>query len=179
VRLAPRQLWFAACGVWGLGCGLQACGGTSTSNHHRGAEASAPAAQPPSAEQPPRIVARIPSPAPTESRFAIDIQRPETLETGRDALVSVSLKAIAPWHVNLDYPTSLELAAPPQVRLAREVFEKRHAAHLDEDGFKYEVGLSASAAGEKDFRGVLVFAVCEEEACIPVKQDIRFVIAVQ
>jgi hypothetical protein len=89
------------------------------------------------------------------------------------------MKAIAPWHVNLDYPTSLEVGAPPQVELTQAVFEKRHAIHLDEDGFEYQVGLTATAAGEKDFRGILMFAICEEDACVPVKQDIRFVIAVQ
>ena len=179
MRVAPTHLCFVAGGVCGLSWSVSACGGAAKSNAAGHTEASTPVAQPQEAKGTPRIVARIAAPAPTESRFTIDIQSPEVLGIGREALVSVSLKALAPWHVNLDYPTSFELGAPPQVQIGREVFEKRHASRLDEDGFEYQVGVTATTAGEKDFRGVLTFAVCEEEACVPVKQDIRFVIAVQ
>ena len=160
-------------------CGLQACGGAAKSNGGRQVEPSAPSTAPVGVAEKTLIIARLPGAPPTESRFSIEIQSPKTLQSGRDALVSVSMKAIAPWHVNLDYPTSLEVGAPPQVELTQAVFEKRHAIHLDEDGFEYQVGLTATAAGEKDFRGILMFAICEEDACVPVKQDIRFVIAVQ
>ncbi len=180
MRLAPIPFSFAACGAWGLAWSVFGGGcSTNKSNAPGHAEASTPVVLSRDKPETPPIVARIAAPAPTESHFTVDIQSPKILGIGRDALVSVSLKARAPWHVNLDYPTSLELGAPPQVQLAREVFEKRHASRLDEDGFEYRVGVTATTAGEKDFRGVLTFAVCEEEACVPVKHDIRFVIAVQ
>ncbi|MGB1698952.1 MAG: hypothetical protein ACPHRO_03285 [Nannocystaceae bacterium] len=164
--------------------GPAGCGGASKSNHRGSSEAATPPADgadvpAPASAEPAPIVARIAAPAAKETRFSIEINSPKTLEMGRDAVVSVSLTALEPWHVNMDYPTSLELGAPPQVELAQEVFEKRHARRLDEDGFVYEVGLTASGAGEKDFRGRLSFAVCEEDACVPVKEDIRFIIAVQ
>lgn len=178
MRVAPTDLCSVACGACVLAWSVSGCGGAAKSNAAGHGEASTPVAPSQGTAETPRIVARIAAPAPTESRFTIDIQSPKTLGIGRDALVSVSLKALAPWHVNLDYPTSLELGAPPQVQLAREVFEKRHASRLDEAGFEYRVGVTATTAGDKDFRGVLTFAVCEEEACVPVKKDIRFVIAV-
>lgn len=172
---------FLLAGALAMGCG--------ETNHPRGRvaadqapTAAAPAAVAPSPgpeTSPGPIEAKLPGPAPTERRFAVRVTPAAQWRAGNVGQVDVSLTAMEPWHVNLDYPTSLELAGPATVRAERDVYEKRHAARLTEQGFQYEVALTPTEAGEQSFHGTLKFAVCEEDACVPVKTDIDFVIAVQ
>ena len=131
------------------------------------------------AEPPAPIVGKIPGNIPEEQRFSVEIDRPERLAVGAAGLATIKLTAHEPWHVNLDYPTSMELTLPGGFEAAQRSFEKHHARRLDEQGFEYELAFTATRPGDEQIQGRLFFAVCEEDACVPVKHDINFAVAVQ
>lgn len=125
------------------------------------------------------VVGVVPGAEPVEQRFTVEVERPATLDVGAAGVATVTLTTHEPWHVNLDYPTSLELTSPQSLEVAQRVFEKHHARRLDDQGFEYEVAFTPTSAGEQRVKGRLAFAVCEEDACVAVKHDINFVVAVQ
>lgn len=130
----------------------------------------APAAEP---------VKLVEGPAPgDDDRFAVAIETPEAA-AGQEAKVTLKVVPKAPWHMNLDYPTSLALTAPADVKLVKAALEKHDATQLDEGVARFDVAFTPEHAGEQEFTGKFKFAVCEESACVPVTQDVTFKVAVK
>ncbi|RMG95101.1 MAG: hypothetical protein D6705_14245 [Deltaproteobacteria bacterium] len=80
----------------------------------------------------------------------------------------------APWHMNLDFPTSLELSPPADVTVPKTKLKKADAKQLDENAAAFDVEITPTAPGSKSFSGTFKFAVCQEEACSPVTETITF-----
>lgn len=81
--------------------------------------------------------------------------------------------------MNLDYPTSLALAAPEGVTLAKAEYAKADATKLDEKSAEFGLKFTARDPGDKAFTGKFKFAVCQDEACVPVTEDLSFRVAVK
>lgn len=116
---------------------------------------------------------------PTDERFTVTIDRPADAVVGTEAKVKITIVPKDPWHMNLEFPTSLAVNPPDGVSLAKAEQKKEDVLRLDEGGCEYEVGFTPSAAGEKSFTGKLKFAVCQDEACAPVTKDVEFRVAVK
>ena len=116
---------------------------------------------------------------PTDERFTVKIDPPADAAVGAEAKVKITIVPKDPWHMNLDFPTSLAVRPPDGVTLAKAEQKKEDVLRLDESGCEYEVGFTPSAAGEKSFTGKLKFAVCQDEACAPVTKDVEFRVAVK
>ncbi len=116
---------------------------------------------------------------PTDDRYTLRIDPPADAAAGREGTVKVTVVPKAPWHMNLDFPTSLALSAPDGVALAKPELKKADAAKLDENSAEFAVKFTPAAAGEKSFTGKFKFAVCQDEACSPVTEDVAFKVAVK
>lgn len=112
-----------------------------------------------------------------DDRYALEIKTPEA-ESGKEAKVTVRVVPKKPWHMNLEFPTSLKVDAPEGVTVANANLKKADA-QLDENACQFDVAFTPSAAGEQTFTGKFKFAVCQDEACSPVTEDIEFKVAVK
>ncbi len=112
-----------------------------------------------------------------DDRYALKIDTPEA-ESGKESKVTVRVVPKEPWHMNLDFPTSLKVEAPQGVSVAKADMKKADA-QLDEKACQFDVAFTPSAAGEQTFTGKFKFAVCQDEACSPVTEDIEFKVAVK
>ena len=81
--------------------------------------------------------------------------------------------------MNLDFPTSLKVDVPEGVQVAKPHQKKPDAVTLDESKAEFAVTFTPAAQGEKAFTGKFKFAVCQDEACSPVTEDVEFKVAVK
>lgn len=116
---------------------------------------------------------------PTEARYDLRVEPPTDLVAGSEGTVKVTMVPKAPWHMNLDFPTSLALRPTDGVQLAKAEMKKADAIKLDDTSAEFAVKFTPAAAGEKQFTGIFKFAVCQDEACSPVTEEVAFKVAVK
>ena len=116
---------------------------------------------------------------PGDDRFVLKITPPADAAVGREGVVTIAAVPQGPWHINLDFPTKLALAAPDGVTLAKADLAKGDAAKLDDKSAEFAVKFTPSSAGDKAFTGEFKFAVCQDEACSPVTEKVSFKVAVK
>jgi len=121
----------------------------------------------------------IPGEDPTAARYEMRVEPPTDAVAGREGTVKVTIVPKAPWHMNLDFPTSLALSPPDGVTLAKAELKKADARKLDENSAEFDVKFTPAAAGDKQFTGKFKFAVCQDEACSPVTEEVAFKVAVK
>jgi hypothetical protein len=112
-----------------------------------------------------------------DDRYALQIEPPADAAAGKEAEVVVRVVPKAPWHINLDFPTSLKLVPSAGVTLASGELKKADARKLDDDTCEFAVKVTPSAAGEHVVSGQLKFAVCQDEACSPVTEEVELRVA--
>lgn len=159
---------------------LAACGGEQKPS---AADAKVPekTATPPVAarsDAPDNKVKVVEGQNPSEDRYALEVVPPEG-KVGQEGTVMVKVVPKAPWHMNLDFPTTLAVKAPDGVRVAKEEQNKADALKLDDKSAEFAVKFTPSAAGEQAFTGKFKFAVCQDEACSPVTEELAFRVAVK
>lgn len=113
-----------------------------------------------------------------DERYELQIDAPEA-KAGESSTVVVRVVPKEPWHVNLDYPTSLYVDAPEGVELDKPQLEKSDASALDENKAQFDVAFTAAKPGEQTMTGKFKFAVCQDEACAPVTEDVELKVAVK
>jgi hypothetical protein len=114
----------------------------------------------------------------SDDRYALQIDAPEA-KVGQPAQVTVKVVPKSPWHMNLDFPTSLKLTAPDGVTMDKADLKKGDAAKLDESACQFDVKFTPASAGESTFTGKFKFAVCQDDACSPVTEEVEFKVAVK
>ena len=138
---------------------------------------------PPVAKEPAQVAAGgtkiIEGSDPTEARYDLRVEPPGELVAGAEGTVKVTVVPKAPWHMNLDFPTSLALRAPEGVQLAKAEMKKADAIKLDDTSAEFAVKFTPATAGEQQFTGTFKFAVCQDEACSPVTEEVAFKVAVK
>lgn len=112
-----------------------------------------------------------------DERFALKIETPEA-KAGEESKVTVRVVPKEPWHMNLDFPTSLALTAGAEVGLAKDKL-KKDDAELSEASCEFDVAFTPKQAGDAKFTGEFKFAVCREEECAPVTKNVEFQVAVK
>ena len=166
-----------------LALALAACGAETKPVAKTPEAAPAPGAAKPvaSADAKPAadpLVKTVPGADPTDDRYVLRIDAGDAA-VGREGNVKVTVVPRAPWHMNLDFPTSLALTAPSGVTLVKAELKKGDATKLDEQSAEFDVKFTAAAAGEQTFNGKFKFAVCQDEACSPVTEEFAVKLAVK
>lgn len=114
-----------------------------------------------------------------EDRYTLKVEAPSEAKAGEPGVVKVTVLPKAPWHMNLDYPTKLTVEAPTGVELTKAEQKKADAKALTDETCEFDVAFTAADAGDKSFTGKFKFAICQDEACSPVQEDIEFQVAVK
>jgi hypothetical protein len=113
-----------------------------------------------------------------EDRYRVTVDAPARTATGREVLAKVIVEPRAPWHMNLEFPVSLELRTPDGVVVVGAQQRKDDVERLDEQGLVFAVPFTANSQGAKQFEGELKFAVCGDEACSPISVPVSFMVEV-
>ncbi len=113
---------------------------------------------------------------PGGDQYALRVDAAEAA-VGRETSAKITVVPKAPWHMNLDFPTSLTLTAPEGLTLAKADLKKADAAKLDEASAEFDIKFTAANAGEHTVSGKFKFAVCQDEACVPVTEDLTIKVA--
>lgn len=174
---------------------LTACaggGGEAPAKGDKQANSEAPAKQPSADEQPdqqPEAIAGKPVEGEGKVAVAVGGGEPEkeyTLQidpgdakVGEESKVSIRVIPQGVWHMNLEYPTKLEITAPAGTTVAKPKLEKADAVKLDEQSCEFAIAFTPQEAGDKTFTGEFKFAVCQDEACVPKTEKLEFNVAVK
>ena len=99
-------------------------------------------------------------------------------QKGQPATATVLIKPAAGYHINKDFPTTLKLTPPADVKLDKAQLAKEDATLSEKEG-SFQVKLTASAAGSKKIPGELRFAVCTDTTCDPQKTAVTLEVEVK
>jgi hypothetical protein len=142
-----------------------------------------PAASPPVAAAPAAAAPEVPvegKPRVEGQGFVVEVKSPpDGAAAGTEGTAQVVLNATGGYHLNKDYPTSLELTAPDGVEITKVKMTSADAASFEEKVATWDVKFTAKAAGEKKFGAKFKFAVCTETTCDPKKEMLGWVVAVK
>jgi hypothetical protein len=118
------------------------------------------------------------APAGGDDRYALKIETPEAT-AGQESKVTVRVVPKDPWHMNLDYPTSLAVQSTGGAAALAKDKLKKDDGTISEKECSFDVAFTPKAAGDANFSGEFKFAVCQDEACAPVTENIEFKVAVK
>jgi hypothetical protein len=110
--------------------------------------------------------------------YALEIV-PAAAKVGEPSQVSIKVVPQGPWHMNLEYPTKLEVVAPAGTTVAKPSLAKADAVTLDEQSCEFAVSFTPEDAGTKKFTGEFKFAICQDEACVPKTETLEFDVTVE
>lgn len=135
-------------------------------------------------------------PSPAESPFAKgkakpgagqqvgDPQAQVTFDTptrpgrGDVATATVTVTPRSPWHINVDFPVTLQLSSTGGITLPSPTQAKVDARRYDGDALVFEVPYRVDSCGAHEITGNVDFALCRDEACAPVTEPVTATIGV-
>ncbi len=123
-------------------------------------------------------VATAPGGGAEEKEYALKID-PGEAKVGEESKVSIRVVPQGEWHMNLEYPTKLEITPPAGTTMAKPSLAKADAVKLDEQSCEFAVAFTPQEVGDKKFTGEFKFAICQAEACVPKTETIEFEVAVK
>lgn len=166
---------FPLAGVLIVGCDSKATIAPKSSETVAKAEAPSEPSEPTSIAAGGEKVKTVPG---MDDRFDMVVEVPEA-SVGEESKVVVRVVPQAPWHMNLDYPTSLAINENASLNLGEGKLKKSDATRLDDEACQFDVAFTAAEAGEQILTGELRFAVCQDEACAPVTKPVEVKVAVK
>ncbi len=107
--------------------------------------------------------------------FSLKVDVP-TARHGEKTVVKVHVVPGSGYHMNLDFPTALSIAATEGVTVDKPKQTGKEAARLAETGLDFDVALTAADAGKKLLSGDLKFAVCSATSCDPKREKVSFTV---
>lgn len=147
-----------ACGSGEDAGGSASSGGTGSGGGGTGTtEGTAAEAPPPPSEARPRW---------EEAGFELGSTTPGPYQAGQEGHFDIRLAARGNYHVNQDYPISIQITAPDGVTLPHATLARPEAAEFGEELARFDVPFTAPA-GHHELRALVDFAVCTPESCMP------------
>lgn len=162
------------CAVAWIGCGGD--GDDATAASGGGAEAPTPTRPAPGGgcgdPAQAREVAEDPS-------FELRASASGPYATGQEGRFEIALTPRGGYHVNADYPLTIELEAPGAVTLPDAELVAGDAAEFGEPRARFQVPFTATDAGQHRVTARVDFAVCTPEACMPDCRTLALVLPVE
>jgi hypothetical protein len=101
-----------------------------------------------------------------EPSFELRADAPGPYQAGQQGVFALRLQARGAYHVNQDYPISIQVTAPDGVSLPRATLGRPEAAEFTETLARFDVPFVAPS-GHHELRALVDFAVCTPESCMP------------
>jgi hypothetical protein len=104
---------------------------------------------------------------------------PAQVKVGEAVVVRVTVKPKTGYHVNKEFPILLSVTPPAGVDVVKLEQGPEDAARLDPDELAFDVKFTPKMAGDKSFTAAFNFAVCTEEECDPLVDNLAWQVAVK
>lgn len=160
-----------------LTAGLPGCSSES------GAAAPAPAVQPATATPPAPSVAPVPetelTAVITDPTFVLRIDPAGKYVAGQLARVDVALEPRGGYHINQEYPISIELTSDDGIALIKPKLGRSDAAKFNKKTALFEVPLTPKSQGQHRLLAKVRFAVCTDETCVPDTRTLALALVVE
>jgi hypothetical protein len=140
--------------------------------------AKAGAAPATSAAKAPKVK-EMPGKDPADTRYQLTVVPPTSIAVGEQGVTKITLLPKTPWHMNHEYPTTLKFDSPAGVTLVKGEQKKGDAVKFEDASAEFDVAFTATEPGEKTFAGEFRFAICQDEACSPMSENVEFRVAVK
>lgn len=111
--------------------------------------------------------------------FVLESVAPTGAQVGSAAALQIKLQTRGGWHVNMEFPPSIELQAPATLGLAKTSLARADAAEYDETHFRFDAPITPTGAGASEVRASVNFAICTDENCLPQSVELAFPVRVQ
>jgi hypothetical protein len=111
--------------------------------------------------------------------FVVEVKPPAEATAGKEAAAQVVLTATGGYHLNKDFPNSLDLVAVDGVAFGKMTLKTADATKFEEKEAVWTVPFTASGAGDKKFQANFKFAVCTETTCDPQREALAWAVAVK
>jgi hypothetical protein len=98
--------------------------------------------------------------------------------SGALARFGITLTPRGIYHVNEEFPMTVEITAPAGVAFPKTTLERADAAEFGEQRARFDVPFTPSAAGQHTVQAKVSFAVCTPENCIPDERTLAVVLPV-
>ncbi len=171
--LAPRKtaIFLALALAPASGCGKEEPSAEAPMAAPSAPTAPAPRAAEPAAPAGPEVV---------RDTYAL-VARPESAgySAGQLGQFEIVLEGRSGWHVNQEYPISVELSGPDDVKFAKSRLERADAAEFGEPKARFAVAVTPGAAGEQPVRAHVAFAMCSAENCTMHDETLALVLPVR
>lgn len=110
-----------------------------------------------------------------DDRFAVKVSG-QSLQVNQAQKVKIKLTADNPWHMNMDFPTSMKLQGGAGLELSKTKFKKGDAAVLSEHKIVFEVPVKATRAGRFEAEATIKFAICKADSCSPARTKVKLLL---
>ena len=97
--------------------------------------------------------------------YAIDISAPSPVVGGRAATARVTVRPVAPYKINLEYPFKMTVTTPPNATMGKSSFAAADAREFSKQRIRLEPAFTLDEAGVHRFVGEIRFSVCTEALC--------------
>lgn len=114
----------------------------------------------------------------TES-YVVELRPAESYTTGELGQLAIHLSGQGEWHLNQDFPFSVEVSHDAEVTVPKARLGKDDAAEFADEAARVDIPLTPTAAGEHPVSAVVSFAVCNPESCVPHTETVGVRLAVQ
>lgn len=99
--------------------------------------------------------------------------------SGQLAQFGIQLVGRDGWHVNQEFPISVELRAPTGVTFAKSTLERGDAAEFGDESARFDVPFTPTAAGQHAVEAEVFFAMCTDSNCVPEQRTLALNLAVE
>ncbi|MDH5671652.1 MAG: hypothetical protein OEZ06_05845 [Myxococcales bacterium] len=144
--------------------------------------AAAPSAEPEAKAPEPAAEAAKPaaevSDKAEDPSFEMQLSPVGTYAAGKLGTAQLSLKPRGEYHINQEYPISIDLKGSDGMTLPKQTLGKDEAASFGDKEAKFDVPFSCEKAGEHRIEALVKFAVCTPETCVPDERTLALNVAV-
>lgn len=104
---------------------------------------------------------------------------PEGYSSGQLGQFEIVLEGRSGWHLNQEYPITVELSGAESVRFEKSRLERADAAEFGEPKARFAVAVTPTAAGDQPVRAHVAFAMCTAENCTMHDETLALVLPVR
>jgi hypothetical protein len=109
--------------------------------------------------------------APGAKNYEVQVTA-DAAKAGKPARATVRLVPKAGFHVNAEFPISLDVKATDDIAISKEKQVKADAKKFSADEATFEVAYTPKSAGDKKLEATFRFAVCTDKDCFPFKEKL-------
>ena len=141
-------------------------------------QAAAPHADKPKVAAEPAKPEKAPTPSIEDPTFTLALSGKPEYAAAQGGALDLVLTARGGYHVNQEYPLSIQLSVPEAVQLERAEYTKAQAKEFADERASFAIPFKASA-GEHQVTAKVKFAVCTPETCVPDERTLALAVHVK